>query len=232
MECKLSKEKKSHDQASLKAEERILRAATDVFAEKGYDAAGVDEIAKRADVTKPLIYYYFKGKKTILEEIIKRYLAKVVGEKEQYVNDIISLDKETLYQRFDERVKIFSQNKQVLKITAMEMLKNNSVDHSILSNFYQLYNLALPKIEGLGIDVDDEIDVIIKSFFFGTVPTLIFMLFGDKFSEFYNLNREEADKKFFEAMKSMYIDYFIEYFQRKKKSEREEAMEKPDEERE
>lgn len=229
---------KSHDKGSLKAEERILRAATDVFAEKGYDAAGVDEIAKRADVTKPLIYYYFKGKKTILEEIIKRYLDKVVDEKEQYIKNIISLDKETLYQRFDEKIKIFSQNKQVLKIIAMEMLKDNSVDHSILSNIYQLYNLALPKIERLGIDVDDEMDVIMTSFFFGTVPTLIFMLFGDKFSEFYHLDREKADKTFFKTMKSMYIDYFIEYFQGKKKSEChhadaiEEAIAKPDEERE
>ena len=34
--------------------------ATEVFAEKGYDAAGIDEIAKRANLTKPLIYYYLK----------------------------------------------------------------------------------------------------------------------------------------------------------------------------
>ena len=79
----MSNDMKNIDKDSLNAEERILKAATDVFAEKGYDAAGVDEIAKRADVTKPLIYYYFKGKKTILEELIKRYLKAVVEEKEQ-----------------------------------------------------------------------------------------------------------------------------------------------------
>ncbi|MCG8514788.1 MAG: TetR/AcrR family transcriptional regulator [Halanaerobiales bacterium] len=211
----MSKEKENLDNNSLKAEERILKAATEVFAEKGYDAAGIDEIAKRANVTKPLIYYYFKGKRTILEEVINRYLKKVVEEKEEYINSMLTFDKEMLYQRFDQRVGIFRENKKVLQVIAMEMLKENAIDDSIISNFYQMYDLALPRIEKMGFELEDQLDIIITSFFFGTLPTMLVTLLGDKFCQFYNLEREELDQRFFKAMKAIYIDYIIEYFQKK-----------------
>lgn len=211
----MSKEKKCQEKNSLKAEERILKAATDVFAEKGYDAAGVDEIAKRAGVTKPLIYYYFKGKKTILEEIIKRYIDMAVEEEEQYEKSMVSLDKELQYKRLSERMKMFSQNKKILKIISMEMLKDKWIDK--LSDFYQLYNLALPRIEKMEIDKEERMDTIFTSFFFGTIPAVIFTLFGENFCEFYDLDRQEAEIKFIKAMKSMYVDYFFNYFQESQK---------------
>jgi AcrR family transcriptional regulator len=42
--------------------ERILDAAMAVFAERGYDAASVAEIARRADISKSVIYDHFESK--------------------------------------------------------------------------------------------------------------------------------------------------------------------------
>ena len=104
------KNKKEHiEKDSTNAEDRILKAAVEIFAEKGYDAAGVDEIAKRANVTKPLIYYYFKGKQTILEESIKRFIKKVIQEKTQYISTTSSISKETLYKGLDEKRAMFEK---------------------------------------------------------------------------------------------------------------------------
>jgi DNA-binding transcriptional regulator YbjK len=44
---------------------RILDAAEKLFADKGFDATGTTEIAGTADITKSLIYYYFKNKEAI-----------------------------------------------------------------------------------------------------------------------------------------------------------------------
>jgi len=49
---------------------RILKAAIDEFASHGYDAAGVDRIARRARVNKALIYYYFANKRGLYYEIL------------------------------------------------------------------------------------------------------------------------------------------------------------------
>lgn len=47
----------------------IRRAALDLFAEKGFDAASVQEIVDRAGVTKGALYHYFESKADILFEI-------------------------------------------------------------------------------------------------------------------------------------------------------------------
>lgn len=49
---------------------RLVEAARAVFAEKGYDGAGVQEIARRAGLTTGAIYGRFKGKAELLREVI------------------------------------------------------------------------------------------------------------------------------------------------------------------
>ena len=41
--------------------ERILQCALELFYAKGYDAVGVQEIAQKAGITKPTLYYYLKN---------------------------------------------------------------------------------------------------------------------------------------------------------------------------
>lgn len=57
------------DAAPLSADplgERLLAAAVEVFAERGYDRAGVAEIARRAGVTTGAIYSRYAGKAELL----------------------------------------------------------------------------------------------------------------------------------------------------------------------
>jgi AcrR family transcriptional regulator len=51
--------------------ERLVVAAAEVFAEKGYEGAGVAEIARRAGFTTGAIYSRFSGKADLLAEAIK-----------------------------------------------------------------------------------------------------------------------------------------------------------------
>lgn len=50
---------------------RLLHAAAEVFAEKGYDGARVSEIARRAGLTTGAIYANFSGKAELLLEAIR-----------------------------------------------------------------------------------------------------------------------------------------------------------------
>ncbi len=53
-------------------EEQILTVAELVFAEKGYSATTMEDIAERVGVTKPLIYEYFGSKEGLLSACITR----------------------------------------------------------------------------------------------------------------------------------------------------------------
>jgi AcrR family transcriptional regulator len=59
----------------LSAAERrevIERAATEVFAERGYHGAGMDEIARRSGVTPPVVYDHFESKLELHRRLLER----------------------------------------------------------------------------------------------------------------------------------------------------------------
>ncbi len=63
--------------------QRILQAAVKVFARKGYFAAKVSEIAKRAGVADGTIYLYFRNKEDILVSLFDEIMAEHVAEGRQ-----------------------------------------------------------------------------------------------------------------------------------------------------
>lgn len=58
------------------ARSRILKAAEEVFAEKGYNGARVAEIADRAGMDKRLIFYYFDTKKGLYSHILEDFFQR------------------------------------------------------------------------------------------------------------------------------------------------------------
>ncbi len=59
---------------------RILEAAVKVFARKGYFAARVSEIAKKAGVADGTIYLYFRNKEDILVKLFDEVMAEHVQQ--------------------------------------------------------------------------------------------------------------------------------------------------------
>ena len=59
---------------------RILDAATKVFARRGFFAAQVAEIAKRADVAAGTVYLYFKSKDDLLLSLFERTMREAIDE--------------------------------------------------------------------------------------------------------------------------------------------------------
>lgn len=58
--------------------EEITAAAFEVFAEKGYAAARVEEVARRAGVSKGLTYLYFKTKEELFKAVVRSVVVKRV----------------------------------------------------------------------------------------------------------------------------------------------------------
>jgi len=57
--------------------ERLLQCALDLFADRGYDAVGVQEIVDTAGVTKPTMYHYFGSKHQLLQELLSGYFTRL-----------------------------------------------------------------------------------------------------------------------------------------------------------
>jgi AcrR family transcriptional regulator len=50
-----------------------------VFAERGYEAASVEEIAGRAKISKPIVYEHFNGKEGLYAVIVDREVQSLLG---------------------------------------------------------------------------------------------------------------------------------------------------------
>lgn len=60
----------------LMAKVSLLRTAEEVFAEKGLEAAKVEEIAKRAGLSKGSFYLHFASKEEAFQQVVESFLAR------------------------------------------------------------------------------------------------------------------------------------------------------------
>ncbi len=56
---------------------QLLAAATDIFVSNGYHATGMDDIAERAGVSKPVLYQHFPGKLELYLALLETHAAEL-----------------------------------------------------------------------------------------------------------------------------------------------------------
>ncbi len=56
---------------------RILKAASKLFAEKGFESTGVAEICTESDVSKGALYHHFPSKQAIFLELLQEWLSGI-----------------------------------------------------------------------------------------------------------------------------------------------------------
>jgi AcrR family transcriptional regulator len=95
--------------------QRLLAAATDLFARKGYAATTVREIVQSARVTKPVLYYYFQNKEGIYLELMRQTFSNV-----DYLVDFSRGEKgstrEKLLRFCNQAFSLFMQNIEAIRV--------------------------------------------------------------------------------------------------------------------
>ncbi|WP_230470234.1 TetR/AcrR family transcriptional regulator [Lujinxingia vulgaris] len=80
-------------------QEEILEAAGEEFAERGYESASVNQIIRRAKISKGSLYYYFEDKAdlfaTVFTKASERFLSRVGGF------DVEALTEETFWSEIE-----------------------------------------------------------------------------------------------------------------------------------
>ncbi len=57
---------------------QLLDVGRTLFAERGFDATSIEEIAKRADVSKPVVYEHFGGKEGLYAVVVDREMKRLL----------------------------------------------------------------------------------------------------------------------------------------------------------
>ena len=57
--------------------EQLIAVARGLFAERGFDATSVEEVAARAQVSKPVVYEHFGGKEGLYAVVVDREITTI-----------------------------------------------------------------------------------------------------------------------------------------------------------
>lgn len=83
----------------------MLAAARELFLAKGYDAVTMEEIAARASVSKATLYAKYPERSALLEAVIRRESARIIGDSE--LSEEAGLDLVARLRRFGLRLLTF-----------------------------------------------------------------------------------------------------------------------------
>ncbi len=208
--------------------DRLLKAAEELFSQKGFDGTSINEIAKQAGVNKPLIYYYFKSKEGLLnymiDIVLKQMEAIALGviqnEKLKMFDDQkLKADQDKLklvnmtaadIDRYLEAsilksLEFFWDRRRIFKIMTMESLKagNNS---NLLFRICDLLNnkifTTVFQEEGIQLNIDKT--TLVEKFFMGIMPTINFVIYFDSWKKHYEMSDEDLKAAFVENFKRIY----------------------------
>lgn len=205
------------------SKEIILNVAREVFAEKGFDGARVDEIAKRAKVNKALIYYYFESKEQILTELIETCIQDTINNKNQLIQ---TLQPSENFNFFDSKLmdlllnqgfKLYESKKDIFNIILSEALKDNATKINIFKMFETIFVDGTKRIQQMGYEVTDyDMEMITFYFYFSFMPMLNFLTLGEKWAEYNQTDYQVLKEKFIGLYKKCISDYLINNYLLKK----------------
>ncbi len=193
----------SDNNSSLKSKKLlILETAKEIFAEKGFDGARMDEIAERAGVKKSLIYYHFEGKDHLLQEILDSFF-KDYGNLLRSKSDEKTTDNK--YMEFLEK------NSDLLRVILIESLKKNTKLPSIFKSVEMLMDYEKEMKSDFHPDQSSSHKRWVAEFFTGILPIVSFVCYKNAWCNFIGTDMDTLERDFSEA----YLETHGEYHNRR-----------------
>ncbi len=188
----------------MDTKKRILEESEKLFSAKGFDRTGIDEIAKKVGITKSVIYYHFKNKDEILQRMMEKFFDEALEFKKQIADLYFADPKNHLKQTIDETIRFGENRKQMAKILLMESIKNS--EKVPLFKYWEerapvITDMHKEKIKDLTAS-----DIMLQAFFMHYLPYLGYLVFSDRFCDYFHIEEEEMREKF--------VNFLTEYYEK------------------
>jgi AcrR family transcriptional regulator len=98
----------------IETRKRIFDSAAKLFAERGYSTVSMREIADAAEVSKPMLYYYFESKAGLCRALVEDGIDKMIAEVNRIVTKPVSVE-ERLRELTRERYRSVRENPEIMR---------------------------------------------------------------------------------------------------------------------
>jgi AcrR family transcriptional regulator len=118
--------------------EIILKAATRAFAEKGFAAVGIREIAREAGLNSATLYHYFANKEAIYAMVLERTFDQMVDILREI--SLLEMDPEPLLRfAIDRYVDFIKDHRDIIKILIHEFNLETDIVADVSTKFYNKF---------------------------------------------------------------------------------------------
>ncbi len=161
-----------------KTRREILSAAQHLFAEKGFAATSISEIARRAKANQSLIYHHFGSKQALWHSAKRALLEKYIDLDDSGSYDDLNL-RDFLDAFIARRFQFYDENPEVVRIVSWQRLEPNRTQLQGTANHPEVRARWIKKIKQLQVrgeikqELDPELTIIMlmnaaNGFFFDT----------------------------------------------------------------
>lgn len=189
--------------------DRIINSALEEFSKNRFDKASTNNIVKKANISKGLLYHYFNSKKELFEYLKKFVVKTIVKEIEEKIDwnesDIFNRIKQIVMiklQTVNRYPYIFTFSSTVFENKSIDEIKKLSDEFSTgLYNQIYNYNINFSKFKD-GIDIQKAL----------TIIKWTFEKYGEESIKIINNYKEEIDYKEIEEEIDQYIEVLRKAF--------------------
>lgn len=129
--------------------DRILNAAEDLFAEKGYSATSLGDVADRVGIRSPSLYNHFKNKEALYEAVLERLLAVFSAPLAEL--DSGPVTNERVFSWLETIVRQHHANPNLARLLQHAALSGGPHTNELIERLFRPMFRSDAKIEGEGI---------------------------------------------------------------------------------
>lgn len=153
----------------------ILAAARRVFAQKGFAAASITDIARAAEVSDGLIYKYFENKRDLLFHVLREFYERVMADLEAVVARGASF-RDRLRNLIAQHLTVFIADADLCRLFFAEVRVASDYHGSAIQALNRRYASVMVKLVEQGIaagEVRDDVDPrLVRDMLFGAIEHL------------------------------------------------------------
>ena len=141
------------DQAPSTAD-RILDAAEDLFAEKGYSATSLGDVADRVGIRSPSLYNHFKNKEALYSAVLERLLSDFSAPLEELDSGPVTYER--VFQWLETMVRQHHANPNLARLLQHAALSGGPHTNELIDRLFRPMFQSEAKIEGDKISIFED----------------------------------------------------------------------------
>ena len=138
----------------LTTAERILDAAEDLFAEKGYSATSLGDVADRVGIRSPSLYNHFRNKEALYEAVLDRLLTDFSAPLEELDSGPVTYER--VFQWLETIVRQHHGNPNLARLLQHAALSGGPHTNELIDRLFRPMFQSQAKIEGDNISLFED----------------------------------------------------------------------------